>query len=87
MTLKVDYEKKGDSLESLRREAMSAPHARTRERFLALYEISQGRSATEIGKATGRNPQTVMGWVHRYNESGKDGLRYHRTGGRPPFEI
>lgn len=85
MTLKVEYEEKGDSLETLRQEATSAPHGRTRERFLALYEISQGRSATEIGKATGRHPQTVMDWVHRYNQDGKEGLRYRRTGGRPPL--
>lgn len=85
MTLTVEYEKKGDSPEGLRREAMLAPHARTRERLLALYEISQGRNASEVGKATGRHPQTVMDWVHRYNADGKDGLRYRRTGGRPPL--
>ena len=67
MTLKVEYEEKGDSPEGLRREAMVAPHARTRERLLALYEISQGQSASEVAKATGRHPQTVMGWVHCYN--------------------
>ena len=85
MTLKVEYEEKGDSPEGLRREAMIAPHARTRERLLALYEISQGQSASEVAKATGRHPQTVMGWVHCYNEAGKDGLVYQRTGGRPPL--
>ena len=85
MTLKVEYEEKGDSPEGLRREAMIALHARTRERLLALYEISQGHSASEVAKATGRHPQTVMGWVHCYNEAGKDGLVYQRTGGRPPL--
>lgn len=85
MTLKVEYEQKGDSPEVLRGEAMRAAHARTRERFMALYEISQGRSATEVSQATGRHPQTVMDWVHRYNQEGKDGLRYQRTGGRPPL--
>ncbi|WP_442941723.1 helix-turn-helix domain-containing protein [Nostoc sp.] len=45
---------------------MRADHARTSERLMALYEICNGKSATEVGSSTGRNPQTVMEWVHRY---------------------
>ncbi|WP_409978142.1 hypothetical protein [Leptolyngbya sp. PCC 6406] len=32
-----------------------------------------------------RNPQTVMEWVHRYNNSGPKALAYQRSGGHPPF--
>src|SRR6187200_3739185 len=52
--------------EDLRHVALSAPHARTRERALALYEITQGSCATRVAARTGRHPQTVMGWVHAY---------------------
>lgn len=31
------------------------------------------------------NHQTVMDWVHRYNCSGLEALRFRHTGGHPPF--
>ena len=43
------------------------------------------RDETEVALRTGRHPQTVMGWLHAYNEHGPEGLTYQRTGGRPPF--
>ena len=49
---------------------------------MALYEISEGKSATRVGKQTRRNPQTVMSWVHRYNREGLEALKYQRSGGR-----
>jgi transposase len=63
--------------------ALSASHARSRERFLALYDIAHGDCATQVAKRTGRHPQTVMGWLHSYNEHGPEALRYQRSGGRP----
>ena len=71
--------------EALREQAVNASHPRTRERFMALYEISQGKNATQVGHATGRNHQTVMEWVHRYNDSGPESLIYRHTGGHPPL--
>jgi transposase len=65
--------------------ALSAAHARSRERFLALYDIAQGACTTQVAMQTGRHPQTVMGWLHAYNEHGPEALTYQRTGGRPPF--
>ena len=69
--------------EMLRDQALNASHPRTRERFLALYEISQGESATQVAWQTQRNPQTVMSWVHRYNSSGPESLTFRHTGGHP----
>ncbi len=83
----VEYARWGQSPEDLRRLAMSAPHARTRERALALYEITQGSCATRVAARTGRHPQTVMGWGHAYNAQGPDALGFRRTGGRPPFAL
>src|SRR4051812_19531524 len=57
--LRVEYARWGQSPEDLRRLAMSAPHARTRERALALYDIAQGSCATRVAARTGRHPQTV----------------------------
>ena len=64
---------------------MSASHPRTRERFLALYEITQESCATRVAERTRRHPQTVMEWLHLYNTGGPEALAYQRTGGRPPF--
>lgn len=85
--LKVDCQRWNQSLETLREEALRAEHPRTRERLMALYEICGGKNATQLGKKTGRNPQTIMEWIHRYNSGGPDAPRYQRTDGRLPFFI
>ena len=84
---RVEYARWGQSPEDLRSLALSAPHARTRERALALFEITQGRCATRLAGRTGRHPQTVMGWVHAYNQGGPDALAFRRTGGRRPLFV
>src|SRR3954466_11063551 len=83
--LRVDPARWGQTPTDLRRLAMSASHPRTRERFLALYEITQESCATRIAERTRRHPQTVMEWLHLYNTHGPEALAYQRTGGRPPL--
>ena len=83
--LKVKTEKWAHTPELLREKALNASHPRTRERFLALYDITQGMNATQVAQQTHRNPQTVMDWVHRYNQNGLESLVYRRTGGHPPL--
>ena len=83
--LRVDYGRWDQSPQDLRALALNAPHARTRERALALFEITQGRCATRLAARTGRHPQTVMGLVHAYNAQGPAALAYRHTGGRRPF--
>ena len=85
--LRVDYGRWGQTVEGLRQLATSAPHPRTRERFLALYEISADSCATRVASRTRRHPQTVMDWVHRYNTGGPEALAYRRTGGRRPLFV
>ena len=82
--LRVDYARWGQTPEDLRHLAVSAPHARTRERALALVDITQHRCATQVAMRTGRRAHTVMDWVHAYNQGGPDALAF-RTGGRRPF--
>jgi transposase len=83
--LRVDTARWGQTPENLRHLAMSAPHPRTRERFLALYDITQESCATRVAKRTRRHPQTVLAWLDRYNTRGPEALSYQRTGGRPLF--
>ena len=84
--LRVDCARWGQTPEDLRHLALSAPHARTRERALALFDITQHGCATQVAVRTGRRAHTVMDWVHAYNAQGPDALAFRRTGGcRPLF--
>ena len=85
--LRVDYDRWGQTPEDLRQLATSAAHQRTRERFLALHEVTQASCATEVATRPHRHPQTVMEWLHLYNTRGPEALTFRRTGGRPPFAV
>ena len=85
LVLRVDYARWGQTPEDLRHLAVSAPHARTRERALALFDITQHRCASQVAERTGRRAHTVMDWVHAYNQGGPDALTFRRTGGRRPL--
>src|ERR687883_654975 len=85
--LRVDYDRWGQTPEELRQLATSAAHQRTRERFLALYEVTQASCATQVATRTRRHPQTVMEWLHLYNAGGSEALIYRRTGGRRPLFL
>jgi len=82
----VECVKWGQTPEDLRRASVEAPHPRSRERFQALYLIASGRfNATACAAHIGRQDETVLGWVHRYNARGPDAVAYRRTGGRAPL--
>ena len=84
--VRVEMAKWGQTLEDLRRASLQAAHARTRERSQALYLIASGRfNATTCAAHIGRDDETVLGWVHRYNASGPEALAYRRSGGRAPL--
>ena len=83
--IRVEYARWGQTPEDLRHLAVSAPHARTRERALALFDITQHRCATQVAMRTGRRAHTVLDGVHAYNQGGPDALTFRHTGGRRPF--
>lgn len=81
-----DIEKWGQTLSDLRRLSIESAHVRTRERFLALFLIGSGQTnATRWAAEISHTKETVLGWVHQYNDRGPAALTYQRTGGRPPF--
>jgi hypothetical protein len=81
-----DIAKWDQSPDDLRRLSLEAAHARTRERFQALYLLSlRQTNATQWAAQTGRNDETVLSWVHTYNQQGPDALSYRRSGGRLPL--
>jgi transposase len=81
----VDTARWKQTPDDLRRLAVEAPHPRTRERFQALYEVTQDWSAFGWSKETGRRHSTILDWVRTYNERGPDALTFVRTGGRSPL--
>ena len=84
--VRVEMSRWGQTVEDLRRLALQAPHPRTRERFLALSQIVDGTdNATSWAARFGRQDETVMRWVHTYNEKGPDAMTYRRTGSGAPL--
>ena len=51
-------------------------------RLLAIAAVLEGRPRTEAAERNGMDRQTLRDWVHRYNESGVDGLKSRRSSGR-----
>ena len=84
--VRPDMEKWGQTLADLRVLSVEAKDARSRERFLALYMIADKQtSACAWARTTGRTKETVLNWVHRYNQFGPKAVFYRHTGGRRPF--
>src|SRR3982750_2498175 len=83
--LRVDYARWGQTPEDLRHLALSAPHARTRERALALFDITHHSCATQVAGRTARRAHPVIRWVHADNQGGPAALAFRRTGGRRPL--
>jgi hypothetical protein len=84
--LRPDFSKWHQTADDLLRLSREVEHPRSRERYLALYAIgSQQSNATQWAKATGRENETVMGWIHAYNAGGPAAVVYQHSGGHPPF--
>lgn len=84
--LKPEIEKWNQTVADLYRLSLEAAHARSRERFQALYMIASKQSnASRWSLQSGRKNQTVMGWVRTYNEAGPEAIHYSRSSGRPLF--
>ena len=63
--VRVAMSKWGQTLEELRRLSLHAPHPSSRERFLALLQVTEGTdNATSWAARYDRQDETVMKWVH-----------------------
>lgn len=80
--VRPDFAKWEQSVEEIRRLSIEAGHPRSRERFQALYIIGgEQQTASQWAREIGRQKQTVLKWVHRYNELGPSALYYQASGG------
>jgi transposase len=83
--IRPDFEKWNQKAEDIRELSIESEHKRSRERFQALYMIETGQeNASQWAKKIKRRKQTVLEWVHRYNEHGPESIYYHHSGGQEP---
>ena len=54
-------------------------------RLLIVQLSAQGKRVPEISEEVDLHPINVRKWIHRFNESGLDGLRSGKSPGRPPL--
>ena len=84
--VRPDFTKWQQTPEDVLRLVREAEHPRNRERYMALYAIgTKASNATQWAKATGRENETVLGWIHLYNADGPDAVAYRHSGGRTPL--
>src|SRR5271169_4258646 len=67
----------------LRTAAKRAGDAKQASRILAIAMVLDGFSREEAARLCGIDRQTLCDWVHRYNESGLEGLADRTRSGRP----
>lgn len=63
--------------------AKAATDAHQARRLLALAAIRDGKTRTEAARIGGMDRQTLVDWVHAYNDRGVDGLINRASPGRP----
>ena len=68
----------------LREQMDRAPTPRERERWHALWLLSQGWSATAVAAALERDPHTIGAWLDTFGRDGPAALTFAHTGGPPP---
>lgn len=68
---------------ALRRLSRTCGDNRQIRRLLALAAVYDGMNRSEAARIGGMDRQTLRDWVHRFNESGPDGLTNLKGAGRP----
>jgi transposase len=71
------------SAADLRGAARASANAKQASRILAIAMVLDGFSREKAARLCGMERQTLRDWVHRYNETGIDGLADLARSGRP----
>jgi transposase len=56
-------------------------------RMLAIAMVLEGARRSDAARAAGMDRQTLRDWVHRYNETGLEGLKNLPNTGAPPRKL
>ena len=68
----------------VRRRMILAPVPRERERWYALWLLTQGWTAQATAEALERDPHTIGRWLAAFDEGGPTALIFEQSGGAPP---
>ena len=68
----------------VRRRMILAPVPRERERWYALWLLTQGWTAQATAEALERDPHTIGRWLAAFGEGGPTALIFEHSGGAPP---
>lgn len=71
----------------LRAAAIRSKDPAASRRMLALALVLEGHTRSDAARSTGMDRQTLRDWVHRYNESGVEGLHNAPARGAPPRKL
>ena len=66
------------------RRLILAPTPRERERWHAIWLLTQGWTAAATAEALERDPHTIGRWASAFGEGGPAALMFEQTGGSPP---
>jgi len=72
------------SMSELRDLAVKSRDAAQSRRLLAIAMVLDGSNRQDAARHAGMDRQTLRDWVHRYNETGVDGLKSRRAPGPTP---
>ena len=67
-----------------REQIYRAATPRERERWHALWLLSQDCSAAQVARALGRDPHTIGEWLSAFGHDGPSALAFEPSGGSPP---
>ena len=68
----------------VRNRMYGAPTPRERERWHAIWLLSQGWTAEGVAEALERDSHTVGAWLTAFRQAGPTSLAFAQTGGSPP---
>ncbi len=68
----------------VREQVYRAATPRERERWHALWLLTQGWSQARVADALDRDAHTIGEWLEGFRQSGPTGLVFEQTGGSPP---
>ena len=68
----------------VRRRMILAPVPRERERWYALWLLTQGWTAQATAEALERDPHTIGRWLAAFGEGGPTALIFEQSGDAPP---
>lgn len=71
-------------VKQVRDQVYRATTPRERERWHALWLLTQGWSAVQVAEALGRDAHTIGEWAEHFSQEGPAGLAFEQSGGSPP---